>query len=134
MIENLIAIIKKNWIIAAIVGIILALILFPRQVKRMFNPTRRKRRRLSYPAAVSRRSQRRRIRRRLPRSVGMLPRSGRRLPRSVGTKRVSSKGYPAAAGGYIPFKYNKDGSVKKAWQVGGTVAARNRMRGLRRKK
>ena len=62
--------------------------------------------------------------------------SGKPLPRSVGTRRAgagtSAKGYAAAGGGTIPFKYNKDGSVKKAWQVGGTVAAKQRMARLRR--
>ena len=121
MLENLIAIVKKNWIISVIVVIALTAIIFPRQVKRMFNPTRQKRRRRIVPGRTTRRTATR-------------TRSRKPLPRSVGTKRVSSKGYPAAAGGYIPYKYNKDGSVKKAWQVGGTVAAKNRMRGLRRKK
>ena len=122
MLENLIAIVKKNWIISVIVVIALTAIIFPRQVKRMFNPTRRKRRRRVLISGRTR-----------PRAGA---RRGRFIPRSVGTRKVrtSGKGYPAAAGGYIPFKYNKDGSVKKAWQVGGTVAARNRMRGLRRKK
>lgn len=68
--------------------------------------------------------------------------SGRPLPRSVGVRRAnrarsstnSSKGYAAAGGGTIPFKYNKDGSVKKAWQVSGTLAAKQRMQRLRRQR
>ena len=62
--------------------------------------------------------------------------SGKPLPRSVGTKKAgpgtSAKGYAAAGGGFIPLKYNKDGSVKKASQVAGTLAAKQKMAKLRK--
>jgi hypothetical protein len=54
----------------------------------------------------------------------------RTMPRSVGTSR--GKGYPAAGGGTIPFKYNKDGTIKKAQFVAGTLAAKRRMATLRK--
>jgi len=116
--------VKANMLLA--LGILAAVIflLFPRQLKRMFVTRRRIKHRPGYSQTHDRKGR-------------LLPgtKSGRRLPRSVGRKGSSAgKGYPAAAGGYIPFKYNKDGTIKKAWQVGGTVAAKNRMRGLRRKR
>jgi hypothetical protein len=128
MIETIIGIFKKNWILTIILIVGLLFILFPRQIRRIFGTPRKRRRRRTVPA--------KRIRSRT--------RSGKPLPRSVGyggTKakirlhgRTTTKGYPAVGGGYIPFKYNKDGSVKKAWQVGGTIAAKNKMSKLRRAK
>lgn len=74
----------------------------------------------------------------------LIGKSGKPIPRSVGIRRAntqrasggssggSAKGYAAVGGGTIPFKYNKDGSVKKAWQVAGTLAAKQRMSRLRK--
>lgn len=109
--------VKANILLAVGILAVVVFVLFPKQIKKMFAPPRRRRRRnIRRSVTVTRRR----------------TRSNRKpIPRSVGTSR---RGYPAAAGGYIPFKYNKDGTVKKAWQVGGTVAAKNRMRGLRRKR
>lgn len=90
-------------------------VLMPKTLKKLFATPRRRRR-------VIKNATRTRTRRR------------KSLPRSVGTRKASGKGYPAAGGGYIPYKYNKDGTIKKAWQVGGTVAAKSRMRNLRKKR
>ncbi|MEA2065633.1 MAG: hypothetical protein U9O65_00800 [Thermotogota bacterium] len=46
----------------------------------------------------------------------------------------SGRGYAAVGGGTIPYRYNKDGTIKKAQFVAGTVAARNRMSKLRKMK
>jgi len=119
-IDKIIAFIKANFIISIIAGIMLILIFFGKQVSKIFAPPRRRRRRKA--VTVTRTRTRRRTNR-------------RPLPRSAGRKRPatkSGKGYPAAGGGYIPFKYNKDGTSKKAWQVGGTLAAKQRMARLRR--
>jgi len=98
-----------------------AMILFTnRRIKRMiFGAPKRRRRR---PRVTRYRKTVRRVRRKVTR---------RPVVRSVNT-RTKGRGYPAPGGGYIPYKYNKDGTLKKAWQVGGTLAARNRMRRLRK--
>jgi len=104
---------KQNIVIGVLIIVALLLVLFPRAVRRMFAAPRKRRRRT---------------------------RSGKPLPRSVGRRRSlisragrrTGKGYPAVGGGTIPYKYNKDGTVKKAWQVKGTVAAKQRMARLRR--
>jgi len=106
---------KQNIVIGVLILVALLLVLFPRAVRRMFAAPRKRRRRT---------------------------RSGKPLPRSVGTRRrrrttaprarTTGSGYAAAGGGTIALKYNKDGTVKKAWQVKGTVAAKQRMARLRR--
>jgi hypothetical protein len=53
------------------------------------------------------------------------------IPRSVNTP-GSGKGYPKYGGGTIPFIYTKDGKLKQAKFVGGTVAAHNHMAHLRK--
>jgi hypothetical protein len=118
LIDKIVTWIKGNILLAIIALIAAMFIFFPRSFRKIFGgTTRRRRRKYSKPAATVRR---RRVRRT----------AGKPLPRSVGTSRA--RGYPAAGGGTIPFKYNKDGTVKKAWQVGGTLAAKNRMRRLRK--
>ena len=108
--------IKSNVLMAALIGLVVIVVFFGSKVKRLlFGSSRRRRRRNPVTRSVTR------------------TRSRRSLPRSVGT-RANGKGYPAAGGGYIPFKYNKDGTIKKAWQVGGTVAAKSRMSRLRKAK
>jgi len=112
-INKITAWIKNNVLIAVLVGLGVVFIFAGKYIKKfLFGTTRRRKRRTVTPARSPRR---------------------RSLPRSVGT-RPSGKGYPAAGGGTIPFKYNKDGTIKKAWQVGGTVAAKNRMSRLRKNK
>lgn len=63
-----------------------------------------------------------------------LTKSGRSIPRSAGkgSGSGSRKGYPKVGGGYIPYKRNKDGSIKKAAFVAGTVAAKRRMSQIRK--
>lgn len=119
--DKIIAWVKANPLIAVLVGVAGLLMFGGGKIKRLLFGTRRRKRRRR--VTRTRTTTRRRTVRRTAR---------RRLPRSVGTRKTTGKGYPAAGGGYIPFKYNKDGTVKKAWQVGGTVAAKNRMARLRR--
>ncbi len=110
--NNILAWIKTNWIIAILVAVVGILIFFPKQIRKLMRgKPKRRRRTVAKTKTITR---------------------GRTIPRSVGTKRSGSKGYAAAGGGVIPFKYNKDGSTKKAWQVGGTVAAKSRMSRLRK--
>jgi hypothetical protein len=111
--------IKSNLILAILLGAGILLVFFSKQIMRLFVSPRRRRRKVA-PKQITRRS---------PRRITRVNRIRKPLPRSVGTNR---KGYPAAGGGTIPFKYNKDGTVKKAWQVGGTVAAKSRMKRLRK--
>jgi hypothetical protein len=120
MIATILALIKKNWIIALVVFAVIVFMIFPRQFKRLFSsPRRHHRKRVTVKQSITR--------------IRSKTKSGKPIPRSAGRRPGgSNKGYPAAGGGYIPFKYNKDGSVKKAWQVGGTIAAKNRMSKLRR--
>lgn len=117
MIDKIKEAIKKNpailyYMIGALV--LFVVFLFGKKLKRLFFA----------------RPRRRRVHRTVMkiRSISRGNRARKQLPRSVGTK-----GYPAAGGGYIPFKYNKDGTVKKAWQVGGTLAAKSRMSRLRKR-
>jgi len=111
--------IKSNYIVAGVIALVVFVLVSGKSVGRMFSGPRRRRRRVLRPATTRRRT----VTRRRTRT------NRKPLPRSVGTRR---KGYPAAGGGTIPFKYNKDGTVKKAWQVGGTVAAKSRMSRLRK--
>jgi hypothetical protein len=113
----------------AAIGAILALVLIvSRKARRMIfgSPVRRRRRTRPVKVKTVVRGNRSRVVRR------NTTRSGRPLPRSAGRSRGSSKGYPAAGGGTIPFKYNKDGSIKKAQFVAGTLAAKRRMAALRK--
>lgn len=116
--EKIITWVKANILLA--VGLLLAVVIlfFGKPLKRILFGTRRIKHRRKYLVQKGRtvtRSRRRTI--------------GRPLPRSVGT---GTKGYPAAGGGYIPFVRNKDGSIKKAQFVGGTLAAKRRMAQLRK--
>ena len=112
--NNIIAFLRQNLVMSILVALVALSLFFPKQLRRMFGGSvRRRRRKPVRRAAVSR--TRKTVRRSPIRSVG-------------------GKGYPAAGGGYIPFAYNKDGSVKKAWQVAGTVAAKSRMSKLRRRR
>lgn len=114
-INKVIAWIKANMVISIII-VLGVLFLFGKQLKRMlFGFPRRKKRKLTTSIKTG--------------TARIQTRNKKPLPRSVGTK-----GYPAPGGGYIPFRYNKDGTVKKAWQVSGTVAAKSRMSRLRRLK
>jgi hypothetical protein len=114
--DKVMAWIKANALLSIVILLGIVFVFFGRQAKRLLFGTRRIRHRR--PVALkSRTRSRRTMRKALPRSVGV---------------RASGKGYPAAGGGYIPFKYNKDGTVKKAWQVGGTLAAKSRMSRLRK--
>ena len=117
MLTKFIIFVRSNMVLAIVLAIVALLAFFPRQLKRMFrlSPVRRRRRRVSSKYAGDRVRGVKRVKRSPIRSVG-------------------GKGYAAAGGGYIPFKYNKNGTVKKAWQVGGTVAAKSRMARLRRAK
>jgi len=111
--------IKTHTLIAALIGVMGLLLFTNRKIKRLIFGAPRRRRRRSVIKTRTRKTSYRRAR------------SKRPLPRSVGT-RTSGKGYAAAGGGSIPFKYNKDGTIKKAWQVSGTLAAKQRMARLRR--
>lgn len=108
--------IKAN-ILLAIGGLILILFLFVPSFRHIILPRRRV-------------HHRRHIIRTVRHRIGR--RSRAPLPRSVGMHKISGRGYPKYGGGHIPFKHNKDGSIKKAKFVAGTVAAHNYMRSLRR--
>jgi len=112
--------IETNKLLAVVILLGVVFMFFGRQVKKLLFGKRRIRHRPGYYKL--RTVTRRRIRR-----TNRKP-----LPRSVSMHKASGRGYPKAGGGYIPFKRNKDGSVKKAWQVAGTVAAKSRMSKLRR--
>lgn len=118
--EKIIEIIKKYWMLSILAAILLLSMLFGKQARRLFSPPRRRRRRPVIKKTIRRRRSSRTNRRPLPRSVGM--------------SRASGKGYPKVGGGYIPFKRNKDGTIKKAAFVKGTVAAKRRMSQLRKKR
>lgn len=121
--ERIFNFIKTNILLTALLAVVAVSVLFPRQFKKILGLSKpRRRRRPRRVATVTRRRTTTRSRKPLPRSVGM------------SKARVSGKGYAAAGGGYIPLKYNKDGSTKKAWQVGGTLAAKQRMSRLRKNK
>jgi len=124
--DKIFGFIKTNYIISALVVIVFVFLFFPRLFKGLAGRKRIKHR----PGWKFAKSNPRAITKPRKRRTGGT-RSGKPIPRSVGT-RSSKKGYPKAGGGYIPFKKNKDGSIKKAWQVGGTVAAKSRMSKLRR--
>jgi hypothetical protein len=109
--------IKANMLISIIIGIVILITFFGRTLKKLFFGVRRVKHRRPKLITIRRRSASRTMK--------------RSLPRSVGIHKASGKGYPKAGGGYIPFKRNKNGTIKKAWQVGGTVAAKSRMRKLR---
>lgn len=106
--------IKSNMLLSIIVGLVVIIVLFGRKLKSLFFRSQHKRRRKNLKV---KRGSGTRMRKPIPRSVGI---------------RASGKGYPAAGGGYIPFKRNKDGTIKKAWQVAGTLAAKSRMNRLRK--
>ena len=99
--------------VPVIIGAIVLFLFGTRAGKKIWKPTRR-----------------RRVRRRPVMKVKT--RTGNR--RTVTRTKNTGRGYPAAGGGYVPFKYNKDGSIKKAQFVAGTLAAKRRMATLRRKK
>ena len=116
--EKIITWVKANMLLA--VGLLFAVVIlfFGKGVKKILFGTRRvkHRRKLILTGPGTRTRTRSRTMRRA-------------LPRSVGT---GTKGYPAAGGGYIPFKYNKDGTIKKARLVAGTVAAKSSMSRIRK--
>jgi len=118
--NNIIDWIKKNTLIVIGLATVVILLFFGKSLKRFIAPHRVKHRRKISPTIHRRRKTTRTNRRPIPRSVGLHKRSG--------------KGYPAAGGGYIPFKYNKDGTIKKAQFVGGTLAAKHKMSLLRHKR
>jgi hypothetical protein len=123
--ENIMTWIRANKTLAIIGGLIAAVIFFKPLRKMVFgSPTRRRRRPVKVKTVI------RGNRVRSVKRGGT--KSGKPIPRSAG--RSNGRGYPKAGGGYIPFKRNKDGSIKKAWQVAGTVAAKQRMARLRRNK
>jgi hypothetical protein len=111
--DKIMAWIKANKVITAVIALV-ALVAIPKTRKLIFGAPKRRRRR--------------------PVKIKSVSRGGKTKTVTRNIAMPSGKGYAAAGGGIIPFKYNKDGSVKKAWQVGGTVAARQRMARLRRNK
>jgi hypothetical protein len=123
LMDKVVAWFKANKTVGIIIILVVIFVFFGRQVKKLFGTRRIRHRRYKAIKTTVRRIRRAAIPRKMRKS----------LPRSVGV-RSSGKGYPAAGGGYIPFKYNKDGTVKKAWQVGGTLAAKHRMSRLRKAK
>ncbi len=108
--------IKNNILVAVLVALVLLAFVASKQVSKMFRGKPKRRRRRTTTAATRTRATR------------------TRATRTRATGSSSGKGYAAVGGGTIPFKYNKDGSVKKAWQVAGTVAAKQRMSRLRKNK
>jgi hypothetical protein len=112
--------IKNNILLSLGIGLVLIIVFFGTGVKKLFGGRLRIRHRRKVYATPRRRTRR---------TSKTMRRS---LPRSVGTQRASGKGYPKVGGGYIPFKRNKNGSIKKAQFVSGTVAAKRRMAALRR--
>ena len=113
--------IKANMIISIVIALVVVVFFFGKTLKKLFFGTHHKRPRHYALKQVSdtRTLSRRNSRKPLPRSVSM-------------HKAGSGQGYPKYGGGYIPFKRNKDGSIKKAKFVGGTVAAHNYMHSLRK--
>ena len=122
---NILTWIKNNILLAIGIAVLLLVLFFGKNVRRLFFGSRRVKHRPGYHLTHTRSGKL--IEHRSIRRVSHKP-----IPRSVGLHKISGKGYPAPGGGHIPFKYNKDGTIKKAWQVAGTLAAKNRMKKLRR--
>ena len=120
MIDKIINWIRTNVMLFVILAIAAVFIFFPRMFRGLLGGPRRRRRHRIVKQTVHRRRTTRSNRKPLPRSVGM--------------HKVSGRGYPKAGGGYIPFKRNKDGSIKKAQFVAGTLAAKRRMASLRKQR
>ncbi len=118
-IDKLILWFKANKAVGIVLILAVIMIFFGRQVKSLLFVKRRIRHRrtkmIQFSPGVRHGS--RKMREPLPRSVGMHKTRG---------------GYPKYGGGIVPFKRNKDGSIKKAKFVAGTVAAHNYMRSLRK--
>ncbi|MGD0340268.1 MAG: hypothetical protein ABSA76_00970 [Bacteroidales bacterium] len=118
--------IKNNILLSAGIALLLIVFLFGRKLKHILFGSHRVKHRPGYSLTHSRSG---RLLTTPYHGHSSTHRPHGSLPRSVGTHK--GNGYPAAAGGTIPFKYNKDGTIKKAWQVAGTVAAKHRMSKLR---
>jgi len=123
--DKIIGFVKTNWIISALVVLVFVFLIFPKQVKRIFG---------GRPHADSWYTKAAREKRVLKKAgkTKSKTKSGKALPRSAG--KGSGKGYPKVGGGFVPFVKNKDGSIKKAAFVSGTIAARNRMKKIRKMK
>jgi hypothetical protein len=96
--------IKGNILISLLVLFAVIIVFFPKLLRGLTGKRRIRHQKNYYPAAISRRSARNRRLRRLPRSVGMLPRK----------------------------QYTKGGKAKKPWQIKGSEAARRHMAKIRR--
>jgi hypothetical protein len=112
--DKIVTWIKNNIVLSIGVGLVLLIIVMTGGLKKIFSTRKRVHHRPEYYAN-----------KRAKAAKGKKMHGS--LPRSVG-----GKGYPAAGGGYIPFVHNKDGSIKKAQFVGGTLAAKRRMSALRK--
>ncbi len=108
--KDFISKIMENKIVAGVLAGLILLFVTSKKARRRVFGSKPKRRRRKKAAKVTRRA----------------------APRKTARRNVKAKGYAAAGGGTIPLQFNKDGSVKKAWQVRGTVAARQRMQRLRK--
>jgi hypothetical protein len=117
--EKIMEFIKNNKIVAVIA--VVALVLFTPLKKMLFGSgARRRRRRPTIVKTVIRGNRARVTRRNVARKT------------AAPVARSSAKGYAAPGGGTIPFKYNKNGTIKKAQFVAGTLAAKRRMASLRK--
>jgi len=115
-INKAIAWVKANLIMAVLIGIVVVLVFFGRQVKKIFFGTHRVKHRPGYQSRYRRRATSAPRRRTIHR---------RTLPRSVGMHKVRHS---------KPAVYNKNGSRKKPWQIAGSRAARLHMAKIRKQR
>jgi hypothetical protein len=124
MIDKIINWIKNNVMLFIIIAVAAVFLFFPRMFRGILGTSHKRRHHKNYI-----------LKRHYSAPGKRRVRTNRKpIPRSVGLHKISGRGYPKAGGGYIPFKHNKDGSIKKAQFVAGTLAAKRRMASLRKQR
>jgi hypothetical protein len=121
MIEKIKTWITGNPVMAIGAAIVALFLLMPKMRRKLFKSAPRRRRRAKIKTVI--RGNRMRTASRRPAKRPAAARSAAPAGR---------KGYAAAGGGTIPFKYNKNGTIKSAQFVAGTLAAKRRMASLRK--
>lgn len=117
---KIIAWLKANMIFAIIIGIGIIILFFPKLLKGLFGRSPRKHKGQGTHTRAYFKSH--------PEKT-IKTKSGKSAIRSVGTHK---EGYPAVGGGYVPFRYTKQGKKKDARFVPGTIAAHRHMASLRK--
>jgi hypothetical protein len=120
MFEKVKAWVMGNKLMAVAIGIVVFLVAMPKMRRKLFSTGRVRRRRAKVKTVI-----------RGNRSRTIIRRPARQAVKSSGGT-GNKKGYAAPGGGTIPFKYNKNGTIKQAQFVAGTLAAKRRMAALRK--